>query len=172
MERMLSKILEEMQFEVIRAKGDVRFEQKKLLDLARTLAPQHVTNIETALANRGLLRLDARPAAAILDEVYKTDILVQMPDGIWNLQITFNLEKVGGKHNTLLKTQPLRRELGIVKDALVVVAPPSENWDGLAMLNEDERDRIEDKIYEMLQQVQDAAPDTIPKVFIDFSWLG
>ena len=104
-------------------------------------------------------------AGAIADQVYKVDQFLLTPE-LWGLQITCNSSELDRKISQLKGTQPLRVALGIKKTILVVVNRPSLEFDGFGLLTETQVDRIEEAIYECLEQPGELAISTL-----DLSWL-
>jgi len=161
MEKFMILFLEQMGFKC--PKAEELFTPLFLETRCKELSKFQWRRCEEA-ANKKSTKIDTS-ASKIADSVYKVDTFLLVPQ-LWALQFSTNFAKLEDKQSQLIGTDHLRKGIGVEKTILMAIRKPSRSFEGFAFLSQGQIDRIEEKVYDLLEVKGDNQI-----VVLDLSWL-
>lgn len=147
-ETMFVKILESMGF----GHQAKTIGKKRLLEAVEEIRPGRIKNVaERRLAVGKPTNWNITSPELILDWVYGLDCVVDV-DGngrLFAMDFTVNPEEISKKADKLRRFSALWKAVGIEKVAVVLAVPPSKEF-GLALLTNEQEEKIKDDLYEVI----------------------
>ena len=166
-EKVVYLFLKQMGFKLPEARE--MWAVRDLRATAKKVSPIHYKRCCASAERNGVNLESTANARLLLDSIYKVDQLIEVPH-LWGLQLTLSLADRYKKAQQLRAVTPMAQAIGIKKLGLIGLAlPHSSQWEGVALLDGDSRDRIENSIFDALEELESG--EYVAETFLDLSWL-